>query len=252
MAERMVRQELETGEPELALVPVICDRSRSFLDIGANRGVYSLYAERFAGRVIAVEAHPGLASQLSKTVKPSTQVLSFAMSDHMGSATLMVPYLRGYEVHTRASLQKDANPGFDLQEIPVELTTVDSLNLVDVGAIKIDVEGHEHEVLQGAKQTITRCKPVMIVECEERHNKGAVARMKAFFADLDYKMYFIHNKILRHGADFDAAVLQRKELSKPVAAAVRAVDYINNFIFVHKDDQATVKRITDQMTRLRA
>jgi FkbM family methyltransferase len=44
------------------------------------------------------------------------------------------------------------------------MTTLDSFNIQDVGFIKIDVEGYEYEVIQGAEQTIKTFRPVIIVE----------------------------------------------------------------------------------------
>lgn len=42
--------------------------------------------------------------------------------------------------------------------------TLDAMALQDVGFIKIDVEGAEVEVIKGARETIERCKPVVIIE----------------------------------------------------------------------------------------
>jgi len=46
----------------------------------------------------------------------------------------------------------------------VEMITIDSLNLNNVSFIKIDVEGNEEEVIAGARETILRNKPAMVVE----------------------------------------------------------------------------------------
>ena len=50
------------------------------------------------------------------------------------------------------------------QTIPVQVETVDSYNFQDVGFIKIDVEGYEKFVLEGAQQTIARCRPTIQLE----------------------------------------------------------------------------------------
>jgi FkbM family methyltransferase len=46
----------------------------------------------------------------------------------------------------------------------VNVITIDSLNLNDVVFIKIDVEGAEKMAVFGARETIKRCKPVLLVE----------------------------------------------------------------------------------------
>ena len=55
-ARQLVRRELATGEPELALIPLLADAARDFLDVGANDGVYSFAALPHFRRVFAVEA----------------------------------------------------------------------------------------------------------------------------------------------------------------------------------------------------
>ena len=42
------------------------------------------------------------------------------------------------------------------------MVTVDSLKILDIDLIKIDVEGYEMEVLKGAKQTLKKCQYIMI------------------------------------------------------------------------------------------
>jgi FkbM family methyltransferase len=49
-------------------------------------------------------------------------------------------------------------------EMPVHMQTLDSLGLVDVGFLKIDVEGHELAVLRGANETIAKNRPVVFME----------------------------------------------------------------------------------------
>ena len=63
-AKREVRKELAEGEPELSLLPLVCDPNLSFLDVGANRGVYSFYAKEYSKHVYAMEAHPDLLHHL--------------------------------------------------------------------------------------------------------------------------------------------------------------------------------------------
>ncbi len=49
---------------------------------------------------------------------------------------------------------------------------LDDLNLINIGYIKVDVEGHELEFLKGAKETIKYNKPTMVLEV----NSGALVR----------------------------------------------------------------------------
>jgi hypothetical protein len=51
-----------------------------------------------------------------------------------------------------------------MQTYPVEVRTLDSFRFPDVRFIKADVEGSEREVLDGAKETIARDRPVLLLE----------------------------------------------------------------------------------------
>jgi FkbM family methyltransferase len=60
----------------------------------------------------------------------------------------------------------------DNEDIDVELITIDSLNLDKLDFIKLDVEGYEPKVINGALDTIKKCKPVITVECWSNHYGG--------------------------------------------------------------------------------
>ena len=85
-----MRRELATGEPELALIPLLADPARDFLDVGANDGVYSFAALPHFRRVFAVEAHPDLAEPLRRIIEPKGRVIAAALSDHEGVARLWI------------------------------------------------------------------------------------------------------------------------------------------------------------------
>ena len=59
-----------------------------------------------------------------------------------------------------------------------------------IGFIKIDVEGHEKNVLEGAKNLIKKNMPNLLVEIEERHSQLKVEDTINFINKLGYKSYF--------------------------------------------------------------
>ncbi len=128
-----------------------------------------------------------------------------------------------------------------MRRIEIATTPLDSLDFGNVGFIKIDVEGHEQAVLRGAAGLIARQRPVVQVECEERHVPGAVASAARFFAALGYRGFF-----------WKAAMLQPIELFDPLRdQRSETLDhgddwrgtYINNFIFVHPARAAVLNRL---------
>lgn len=78
---------------------------------------------------------------------------------------------------------------------PVEVKPLDSFNFTDVGLIKIDVEGWEVEVLEGAANTINQCSPVLMLEFGgevktiKRVNSDA---LMGFMSRYDYELVATH------------------------------------------------------------
>ena len=95
--------------------------------------------------------------------------------------------------------------------------------LDNVGFIKIDVEGYEHSVLKGAKETLMHCHPVMLIELEERHTGVAIESLIEQVEDYGYKAYFLRNRQLTPFTRFDPESEHRNPETHR--------DYINNFIF---------------------
>ena len=74
---------------------------------------------------------------------------------------------------------------------------LDSIKLENkIGFIKIDVEGHELEVIEGALNTIKMNKPVLLIEIEERHSKRMVNESIKYIKNIGYNCYFEKNKEL--------------------------------------------------------
>ncbi len=239
---RRISRELRTGEPELRLLPLVCRTDGELLDVGANQGIYSGYAARFADKVIAIEPHPVMAAQLARAMPKNVQLIRAAASDHAGTAELKVPTQRGLDVDTRSSLQSGVNPGYEERTLVVDLIKIDSLHLNSLSAMKIDVEGHEFTALAGAADTIARCKPIVIVECEERHNRGGTQRIARFFTDVHYDGFFIYENKLRSVSEFDPVRMQDVRQMKS-ADGGRSTNYVNNFIFIAAPSVDVVNRI---------
>jgi hypothetical protein len=64
----------------------------------------------------------------------------------------------------------------------VQVVRLDNLNLHDINYIKIDCEGYEYRILQGAEQTIRRCRPVVVIE-QKPHD--AYSKQYGQFAAVD-------------------------------------------------------------------
>ena len=215
-------------EPEVALVGLLSRKKGLAVDAGANKGVYLYHLSRHYRSVMGFEPLPMLAGYLRQAAPANAKVHGLALSDSAGAATLRLP--RGYnelgslESHT-AETWTTSEP---VEEHEVELRTLDSFALDDVALLKIDVEGHELAVLEGASETISRCKPTILVEVEERHRAGGVARLRAYLEDLGYAGYFLDGLALRSVREF---VVEKDQNLSSLSQSVKVDRYINNFIY---------------------
>lgn len=150
----------------------------TFIDIGANFGTYTLIGAQVVGdtgRVIAIEPAPAIAALLRENVTMNgfagpCAVVPCAVGAEAGRATL-------YQFATRqgsntllpgVAENAKAHYGESITAQEVECRTLDSivaeLAPARVDLVKIDVEGFEHQVLEGARQTLARHRPTLVLE----------------------------------------------------------------------------------------
>ena len=145
------------GEPELRLLPALCDHHRLSVDVGANEGGYAWHMRRFSRGLYVFEPLPELAARLSSgfALDRRVHVQQVALSDKSGTAQLRVPGSKK-GLNTGLATVEPANNslGEEVSCFDVQLRTLDSYALRNVGFIKIDVEGHELAVLRGGRELI--------------------------------------------------------------------------------------------------
>jgi len=143
----------------------VLNSSSNCVDIGCHQGQFLRDFLKYApqGRHFAFEPVPYLAERL-KDAFPSVQVFPYALSDSAGETTFYVipdcPTLSGLKARDFVAQDKER------QEIKVHQERLDNLIAEDVkiDLIKIDVEGAEGLVIQGALRTIRRNRPYIILE----------------------------------------------------------------------------------------
>jgi FkbM family methyltransferase len=236
------RREWRAGEAEVALLAELWARGRTFVDVGANLGLYTRAARAHGMRVVAIEPNPVLAGNLRRLFPADVRVVSQALSDHAGRRTFYLPALHQRELDSRGSLEAAANPGYALRPIEVEAVPLDALGLEDVAILKIDVEGHELAVLGGASELLRRERPSLLVEIEERHHPGGSAAVFDFLAERDYECYFCWRDALWPFAAFDPRRHQSVRSVDPPDGTAPA-DYVNNFLFVWRGNGELLRRL---------
>lgn len=171
-------------EPEtITVFCALARESRHVLDIGANTGLFSLLACASGPHTVvtAFEPVPTTADILRSNValnrwERRIAVQQRAVTDRVGTAVFHVP--QGITPDT-ASLGETGWLGIPGKTIEVTTTTIDAAvgPEVQVDCIKIDVEGHEDEVLRGASRILGTCRPFIIVECNPEGPYRAVERL---------------------------------------------------------------------------
>ncbi|TGY88352.1 FkbM family methyltransferase [Marinicauda algicola] len=221
---RITRRELKKGEPELRLLPHLLDRSRAAMDIGANRGIWAGLMARHCGTVWAFEPNPKLFAVLERAAAPNVECRRIALSDAAGEAMLMIPGEAGRYSNQGASLSRDKIGTRAHMSVSVDAARLDDLDPPPTGFLKIDVEGHERAVIEGARGLIARDRPVMIVEMEERHTGREISGELDFVEALGYRTLVLKEGQLSARSRFDPDADHRARAGKP--------GYINNFIFL--------------------
>ena len=231
------------GERELHLMRQLCARDRDAIDAGANEGSYVHFMKRYARRVYAFEPVPWLAEALVRKFAPRVVVRNIALSRESGTAVLRIPVVCGAPVTGLASLDGPTTTG-DVEDVEVPTRPLDEVFAGDAGFIKIDVEGHEEAVLDGAAKTIGRCRPRLLVEIEEGRAPGSLTRIRAFLRRFNYRGYFLHGRSVWTIDAFDAETMQQPADIADFQAGVARTDfdrYINNFLFL-ADEEAELLR----------
>jgi FkbM family methyltransferase len=165
------------------------------IDIGAHIGYYTLLFAKCvgsAGQVFAFEPLPGNYALLQKNIGLNNlrhvHTLNEAVFSRAGEITIAVP-------------DEQPNPGSGsvylnggAQNFRVHATSVDAFceqSGIRPDILKMDVEGAEYEVLMGAKETIARFRPKMMIELHHFDGNLAAHPVPDLLAGLGYQIQWI-------------------------------------------------------------
>ena len=222
-------------EPEYWLLPRLCQRNASSVDVGGNTGHYAYYLSRLTQQVHVFEPNPICLAQLRRVQRRNMIFHEVALSDHAGTALMRFdPHNTGVGT-IEARNRLDNNPGIrNIVEREVKIARLDDFNLRDIAFIKIDVEGHEPAVLRGAAGLIEMQKPVLLIEIERRHNRTAFEEVEDLLNGFGYS-------VLRLSAG-SLVPVSRQEIDQVQTLPVTPA-YVNNFIFVPRERSALLDRL---------
>ncbi len=208
---------LEYEHNEFLLVKQLIKHSKLMVDIGANTGVFSIYAASLSPEleVLSFEPHPSnykrLLTNVSINKLNNIETYNCALGPSESEIEFTVP------ADMSISTTSSANDGFtrnfhriEYVRIPVRQRRLDDIlskiPVTSADVFKIDVEYYELEVLKGAESTLRNKRPMIIIELLDYNGlvaqfpgmKGNVDMAHAngvidFLANIDYHLYSIED-----------------------------------------------------------
>ena len=226
LKKRLERSIKKKDENEIELLKKFIKPGSDSIDVGVYRGVYSYEMSKYSNKVHAFEPNPIIFNYINKNLKKIIKNISlynYALSNKNGILDLKVPIRNSnfskinfeeYYQMGKATIHSKNN--FDkFDRFQINTRKIDEFNFDNnISFIKIDVEGHELEVIEGAKLTIKKNKPILLVEIEEKYSKKKVIESINYINSLGYEAFYYDSKALE-----DISKLKNFEL-------------FNNFIFL--------------------
>jgi FkbM family methyltransferase len=199
-------------EPNLSHLKAMIAPDSTIIDVGANIGFLSIKFSKWIskkGLVIAIEPEPLNVQILKQTLSEkkigNVEVINGAAAEKEGALFLKLNPLN------------PADHRLSDQGIPIKAFTIDSLldgkGCLPVSLIKIDVQGAEPRVLQGAKNIISQYKPIIFIEIDDESlnaagftSNGLIDLLRSY----GYDLWDEQKKRVRPYSDEDHAI--RKKL----------------------------------------
>jgi FkbM family methyltransferase len=210
-------------------------KCKTFYDIGAHAGYYSLLAA-CANRqceVVAFEPAPGPFHYLEENItlnglQNRIKTVKAALGDSIGTATFLEVVHNKYKYldHNLVAVGNLAShqPNREMKEIKVPVTTLDSFviehrcKVPDI--IKMDTEGTEHLILEGAR-VVLGSKPIVISETLFNTNER---QLEELMSSIGYNFYNYKDGKLH-----------------PVKSIVRSADNgVHDCFFVHPEQKSLI------------
>ena len=158
------------------------DASGVVLDVGANIGYYSLYMLPRAGAVHAFEPDPRALPvlRLNLAAHSNAHVHSVAVGNRIGNSSFIL------EPNSEVSHLADSSTHLGGNRCEVDVTTIDHFVAekdLQITGIKIDVEGADLDVIEGAIQTLASQAPLVLTETTPDE------RLFGLIRPLNYKVF---------------------------------------------------------------
>ncbi len=171
------------------------------IDVGANSGQFSKVVGYFypQATIDAFEPLPNLYSKIEKTFENKKNIRTYNVA--LGNENGTIMFNKNNYGHISSILEiSNTNKHYpkqknDLNQIVVEIKTLDSLNLIKnktkgTALLKLDVQGYELEVLKGATETINNIDYIVIeANLEELYsNQPSFTKMNSYLNESEFEL----------------------------------------------------------------
>lgn len=252
--DRYIRPAIElTGEysgDEIDLYQALLRPGDVAVDVGANIGVLSIAMGRAVGptgRLLAFEPQRLVFDILNRNLarhgldRAETHRAILAEQDGDGAFADLEQLPEGRKVNFGSfSVRSRIQPEYGSM-VPTPIRSLDSFGLERCDFIKIDVEGAEGAVLQGASATIARARPVLSVECDR---PNATYLWVDAFLRAGYKLWRFRGRNMRVTAARRSVLVGVPNYTTYMVLAVPR----ERVELLERTDQSRLQRIDDRET----
>ena len=161
------------------------DNKRTAIDIGANVGLWAKDFCKIFRDVKLFEPYKLNLECLAKNLEnyKNFEIFEYALSNEVGLGKLFIDKkgLGGNTLISNIELTED---------VEVQITKLDEFNFINIDYIKIDVQFHELEVIEGSVNTLEKNNPVLCIEACRRNEEelSYVKKIVKILDSLNYKI----------------------------------------------------------------
>jgi FkbM family methyltransferase len=190
-------------EPELReIMRAVLPAGGTAIDVGANTGWHTLLMARLVGphgRVLAVEPNPSVREHLRRNIGlnrlEQVEVVGAALAEALGTLNFFAPDAEHPASASGHVVMDDPAPS---EAVRVEARTLDVVaaehRLDSLDLVKIDAEGFEWPILQGAETSIARFRPYIIFEFDPAYaarGRDSGRLFAEFFRRHNYQLFAV-------------------------------------------------------------